>query len=154
MIEGSIFVASSTVRPVSAASPFWIASVRPGVERRRRRHFRADDAAVVEQAIAVGGKQIGGKDETVAIGEQREQLRDDRRELRLRQDIGDRGAFARHRHGRVEQDLFEQRVLREQIGELRQLVLDQLEVRLLLDGDVEEGARVAYGRGLVRHRCS
>ena len=151
MIAGSTFVDSSTVRPVSVARPFWIASVARGVERRRRRHFRADDVAVVEQAVAVRREQIRHQHQAIAIGEQRQQLRDDRRELRLRQQVGDGGALARHRHGRVEQDFFEQRVLREEIGELRQLALDLLEIRLLLDGDVEEGAGVADGGGLVRH---
>jgi hypothetical protein len=35
----------------------------------------------------------------------------------------------------------------EQVRELRQLVLDLFEARTFLDGDVEEGARVAGGGG-------
>ena len=45
-------------------------------------------------------------------------------------------------------------MLCEEARELRQVALDLIEVRLFLDGDVEQGARVAARGGLVGHRVS
>ncbi len=108
MIAGSIFVASSTVLPGQCRQAFLNRILARIVERQRRRHFRTNDAAEIEQASAVRGAEVRHQDESISIGEQRQQLRDDRRELRLRKQVRDGGALARHRDCGVEQDFFEQ----------------------------------------------
>ena len=101
MIDGSVRVLSSTLLPVTCASRCSIVSARPSGERRRRRDFGANHLAVVEQPIAVGRQQIRNQHEPIAVGEQRDQLAENRRRFHEREQIGDRGALARHRHGRV-----------------------------------------------------
>ena len=126
----------------------------PRVDCARRRHFGTDNAPIIEQAVAVGGEQVRQQDEAVAVGQERKELRQDRRKPRPREQLADGCTLARHGHGGIEEHLRQGWILPEEIHELRQLVLDLLEVRLLLEGDVEEGARVADGGGLVRHgRC-
>ena len=124
------------------------------VDRHGCGHDGANDMLVIEQTVAVRGQQVREQDQSIAFGQQQNQLRQNRRELRVCQQIGDGGVFTLHRHGGIQQHLCQRRILRQQIDELRELVLDLIEVRLLLDRDVEERARVAEGSGLVCHDCS
>src|SRR5438094_162844 len=115
-------------------------------ERRRGRHLGAHDLAVVEQPLAIRRDEIRQQHQPIAVGQQRQQLADDARRLRARHELGHRRALAGHRHGGIEQHFLEQRILLEEVDELRQLLLDLFEVRFLLDADVEERACIS-GRG-------
>ena len=152
MIAGSTFVASVTVRPVSRRQAVARSPRARSVERRRRRDFRADDVPVSRAADrGSDASRSGISTRRSRSASSVSSLPRSATNFALREQVGDGGALARHRHRRVQEHLLEQRVLLEEIGELRQVVLDLLEIRLLLDGDVEEGAGVADGGGLVGH---
>src|SRR5262245_35647735 len=122
-----------------------------GPNRRRGRHLRAHDLLVIENALAIRGEEVRQKHEPVALGEQDEELGQNRRQPRPLNQNDHHGAFALHRHGRMQHDLLEQRILFEEVHECGQLVANRVERRAFLDGDVEKRASVAVGGRLVRH---
>ena len=107
--------------------------------------------SVLAQTFPIGGQQVRQDDEPVAIREQRQQLGENRGDAECRRELRDRGALARHGHGRVEHDFFERRVLSEQVHELDQLRLDLVEVLLLPDSDIKERASVTMSGGFAGH---
>ena len=108
---------------------------------------------MVEQAIAIAVEQIRQEHEAIALGEQHQQLAEDGRESGALDELGHGRALPRGGHGRVQQHLFERRVLPEKVDEGGKMVVHDLKVDLLCDGDVEERAGVAIGGGFVGHRA-
>src|SRR6185436_14418358 len=93
----------------------------------------------------------GQQNQPVALGDQPEQLGQNRRDLHERNELGDGGDLALDRNRGIEQHLAERRMFGEEVGELGQLLFDLFQVRALFDGDVEQRARVACGGSFIRH---
>src|SRR5213596_1332156 len=66
-----------------------------GRERRGRRHFGTHDLAIVGETIAIRGDEIRDENQSIAVGKQPEQLRDDRRQLRARRQLDNDPVFSR-----------------------------------------------------------
>ena len=79
MMAGSTRVASCTCRPVARASPSWSAFDALRRQLDRGRDFRPHDLRVVHQPRFVRLRELGEQRQAVAVGEQQEELRDDRR---------------------------------------------------------------------------
>ena len=137
-----------TFLPVTSASFFSIAAARSGGNgsalvtsawttlRRSARKSRYVAAISLQQ------------DEPVAVGEQHEQLRDDRREARARRDLFHRGALAGRGHRRVQHQALEGGLLTEKRDELVEFAGDRVRDRPILSW------RPRGGRGRNgRQRC-
>ena len=154
MIDGSTFVAeASRCGRSRCASPRSIACARSAAERRRpsspRRARPAGDRAARSRYAASSPAAAPADRARRAAPAASPRIGDSPRPC---EQVGHRGALARHRHGRVQQHLLERRVLLEEIDELRPARRSiASRSRRLLDGDVEERAGVADGGGLVRH---
>src|SRR5919198_1922728 len=70
-------------------------------KRRRGRDFGAHDLAVIEQPLAIRREQVRQQHQPIALGQQRQQLADDARRLRARDEVAHGRPLARHRHGGV-----------------------------------------------------
>ena len=126
-------------------------SAATGLQLRSGRHLGAHHALLIEHPAPVTRQEIRQDDEPIALREQQQQLAEDGRKLRALEQLGDGGALARRRNGRIQQHFFERRVLPEQVDERRQLGLDLLEVHLLSERHIEQGAGVAVAGGFVGH---
>ena len=91
------------------------------------------------------------EEQPVAFREERQELRQGRREAESRGNLGDRGLLAGDRHRRVDQHSLQRRMLVKQVRERRELRLYLLEAVLLAAGDVKERAGVTNGGGFVGH---
>ena len=150
--------AASTASPCGrsrCARPRSIASARSAASGAAVVTSARTTCAVVEQPLAVGRQQIRQQHEAIALGEQREQLRQDRRELRA---APSRSATAARLRGTgtagFSSTFSSGGCCVNRSANCGELALDLREVGLLLDGDVEEGAGVADGGGFVGHECS
>ena len=127
MIDGSTFVASVTVRPVSCASPRSIACARSAAERHRRRDFGPHDLLMIQQPLAIRREQVRQQHQPIALGEQRDAASPGSATVSRRAVSSATAACLRwHGNGRIQQHLLERRMLREQIDERRQVLLDLL----------------------------
>src|SRR4029453_1300425 len=97
------------------------------------------------------GQEIRKQRQSVAVGEKRQQLGENRRETQPRCKLCYRGALARDGDRRIEQHTRERRVLFEQVGESGELLLDELEVSFFFDGHVKKRSGVTDGRASSRH---
>ena len=105
---------------------------------------------MIEQALAICRQQIRQEHEAVALGEQSQKLREHWHRFHPFRQLFYGRALALRRDRRIQQHLLERRVIGKQAREVGELTLDRLDVGLLFDSDVKEGARVTIGRGFVR----
>ena len=79
---------------------------------------------MIQQPLAIGGQQIRQQDQPIALGEQREQLREHRRRPNGAVSSATAARLRGDRHRRIEQHLLECRMLFEQVDECGELLLE------------------------------
>ena len=124
------------------------------LERPGGRDFRSHDVLVFEQAIAIGRQKVGQQHEPIALGEKHQQFGEHRRDVGASHELDHGGALAGGGDSRVQQHLFQGRMLPEELDESGKMIVEDLKIDLLGDGHVEERSGVAVGGGFVGHRAS
>ena len=113
--------------------------------------FGGPEVLKIEEAPPERFGQFGEKNEAIALGQKRHDLGDTRVHVNLGENLGNGGALARDRNGRIEQGLAQTVVSGKQLGQRIDLRVDGGEVRLLLQRNVEQRAGIASGSSSICH---
>ncbi len=142
--EASTRAVRATVRPVRSAIASLDRLHRVGRQRHRAGDLGLHDVEKVHQAALVLGLEIGQEHQAVAVGQEHEELADDRAGREAREQLLHERRLPLHRDGRVHQDPLEVGVAPHERDKRLELTAAGLRVALF-PADVEQRPRVPGG---------